>query len=891
MSRFEFINEDASFRVERPEEVSYLYFPIASEKGLKSSVTPLLGGDAKISQNSFLLEPVSSENLHNNRSTRNFWVREKDEYGKESVWSAAGASAAQEAARFTDQQEESEVTAGLMWHRIQREEKDLGLISRITSYVPYDANVEVMIVRIINTSSRPQTIEGFAAIPIYGRSADNIRDHRNVTSMLHRIRVDENGVFVKPTMSFDERGHQLNHLTYYVTGIMEDGILPCGFYPTVQNWIGEGGTFTHPRAVYEDLPPAGPGTEAAGTEAVGGLRFAPVTVEPGLSVDYVILSGIDDGSEDLAALRERFNTPAKAFGGLSIVQNYWQEKANVHFKSADPAYDCFLRWVSFQPMLRRVFGCSFLPHHDYGRGGRGWRDLWQDCLSLILMDPKDVRSMIVANFGGVRVDGTNATIIGDGVGEFIADRNGISRVWMDHAYWPLGTVRLYIDQTGDLDVLMEQMPYFKDAMAMRGFASDEGWNLGQGQQLKTKAGEVYKGTMLEHLLVQNLCAFFEVGEHNIIRLRGADWNDALDMAPDKGESVAFTYAYAENLRELAALLEILKDKGLKEVRMFKELRSLIGLDPAVYAQAWRKQEILDDYAKMVLHEISGETEAVDIDKLIQDLTAKARSMFALLRAQEWLAEGWYNSYYDNHARRVEGIFGDGSVRMMLTGQVFAIRSGVATDEQVRSIVEKADEYLYDPSCGGYRLNTDFHELKMDMGRMFGFAYGEKENGAVFSHMTVMFASALYKRGFNREGYKALKALADQANDFEKSRIYPGLPEYFDQGGRGVYHYLTGSASWYLLAVLTQQYGIGGEMGDLCLRPQLVPEQFDNDGKATVSFVFAGKPLTVIYHNPEKKADYQVASVTLNKEKTAWRIPRAAIEALPEEGGVIEALLG
>ena len=48
--------------------------------------------------------------------------------------------------------------------------------------------------------------------------------------------------------------------------------------------------------------------------------------------------------------------------------------------------------------------------------------------------------------------------------------------------------------------------------------------------------------------------------------------------------------------------------------------------------------------------------------------------------------------------------------------------------------------------GGYRLNTDFKEEKFDLGRMFGFAYGEKENGAVFSHMTVMYANALYQRG-------------------------------------------------------------------------------------------------------------------------------------------------
>ena len=50
--------------------------------------------------------------------------------------------------------------------------------------------------------------------------------------------------------------------------------------------------------------------------------------------------------------------------------------------------------------------------------------------------------------------------------------------------------------------------------------------------------------------------------------------------------------------------------------------------------------------------------------------------------------------------------------------------------------------------------------------MFGFAYGEKENGAVFSHMAVMYANALYRRGFAREGNKALRgALLNAANEF------------------------------------------------------------------------------------------------------------------------------
>ena len=96
------------------------------------------------------------------------------------------------------------------------------------------------------------------------------------------------------------------------------------------------------------------------------------------------------------------------------------------------------------------------------------------------MDPAGVGQMIEKNFGGVRIDGTNATIIGEGDGNFIADRNGIARVWMDHALWPQMTVKLYIDQTGDVAVLDRQAPYFKDAQAMRGTRIDPDYQPGQG---------------------------------------------------------------------------------------------------------------------------------------------------------------------------------------------------------------------------------------------------------------------------------------------------------------------------------------------------------------------------------------------------------------------------
>ena len=489
-----------------------------------------------------------------------------------------------------------------------------------------------------------------------------------------------------------------------------------------------------------------------------------------------------------------------------------------------------------------------------GRGGRGWRDLWQDCLSLLLMDPGDVRQMILGNYGGVRIDGSNATIIGHKPGEFVADRNGISRVWMDHAVWPFMTTKLYIDQTGDVELLLDKASYFKDPQAQRGKAVDTDWNEAYGMQQKTSDGKVYEGTVLEHLLVENLSSFYEVGEHNIMRLRGADWNDALDMAEENGESVAFTCAYAGNLKQLAECLRLLKEKtSCTEVEILEELKVLLEDDAALYDDIGKKQEVMEKYMASCSHNISGRTWRAPIDSLIENLNHKAEWIMEHVRKAEWVhaeEDGWFNSYYDNHKNAVEGVFESG-VRMMLTGQVFAIMSGTATDDQIVKICRSADKYLYNPAIGGYRLNTDFKELKFDMGRMFGFAYGEKENGAVFSHMTVMYANALYKRGFVKEGYKALKTLADTALNFETSKIYPGIPEYFNGEGRGMYHYLTGAASWYMMTIITESFGVCGEAGNLVVGPKLTQEQFDENGRAAIRLHFADKEFEVVFQNAEK----------------------------------------
>ena len=129
----------------------------------------------------------------------------------------------------------------------------------------------------------------------------------------------------------------------------------------------------------------------------------------------------------------------------------------------------------------------------------------------------------------------------------------------------------------------------------------------------------------------------------------------------------------------------------------------------------------------------------------------------------------------------------------------------------------------------------------------------------------MFAYALYERGYVPQAYQSLDTIYRQSVKFQASRMYPGIPEYFTPRGRGVYPYLTGSASWYLLTLLTQAFGIRGRLGNLILAPKLVETQFDAEGNTRLRTRFADRELLIVYQNLGRLAygRYNIASVNLN----------------------------
>ena len=872
---YRFTDAQGTFTIKDPLRYN-LYLPLTDAKGqLFSAISPNLSGDIKKDNARFLTPPASIEDLRSNLlCRREFFLK-----------------TAQKTLRLSFPYQDT-LEAGLLYQKVTKKIGSLEI--EILNFIPHDLPAEVMRITIRNKGKKTISFIPTSFIPLYGRPEGNLRDHRHVTSLLNRIELDKYGIFLRPTLVFDERGHRINQTTYFVLGFEGKLLPPQGQFPTLDYFYGSG-NILHPDAIEKEnfaakkkLP------EFDGKESCAAFRFSQKRLKPDEEVNYFLIMGIEDEVRKIRNIFLQLNSPDKIERAFIRTKKYWQDSlGRLSFDFKDRQYNNWLLWVKLQPTLRRFFGCSFLPHFDYGKGGRGWRDLWQDALTLLLTEPQKARNLILRNFSGVRIDGSNATIISP-QGKFIADRNRISRVWMDHGIWPYLALRLYLERSGDLGILLAPATYFRDQQLKRAGQWDADFRQ-KDYFLRAKSGKVYRGIILEHLLVQNLVQFFNVGKHNIIRLENADWNDGLDMATEKGESVAFSFMYAHNLGDLCFFLERLKEKK-ESIPLAKELLLLLDRiqQPIDYSRYRKKQRRLKEYLDKTLTP-SGERVAVKIDDLICDLKAKAEHLSKWLSKKEWLPIGFFNGYYDNRSRRVEGKI-NGRIRMLLASQVFAIMSGIASEAQIKKIWIAINKHLRDKKSGGFRLNTDFGSLYPDFGRAFGFSFGDKENGAFFSHMTAMLAFALYKRGFIKEGFEAFKSLYQMAVAPEAG-IPPVLPEYFNREGRGLYLYLTGSASWYVYALIEEILGIKFILGNLYLEPKLLPANFSGDRKIELKFAFQRKIVRARFIAGKKQnKPYTVKKVFIEGKRVLphagqWVIKKTEIAKVRQESVSLDIYLG
>ena len=217
---YKFIDSNGTFTIKNPQKYN-IYFPLTDKDGkLLSSISPNLSGDIKADNGHFLTPPASIEDLRSNiLCQRNFFIKTD-----------------QKIIRLSDPCNDIQ-ESGFLYHKIIKKINNLDV--EILNFIPYDCPVEIMHIEIINKSKKPIKITPTSFLPLYGRSAENIRDHRHVSSLLNRIYLTKYGILLKPTMTFDERGHKINDTTYFCLGFENNSIAPLGQFPTLDYFCGQ----------------------------------------------------------------------------------------------------------------------------------------------------------------------------------------------------------------------------------------------------------------------------------------------------------------------------------------------------------------------------------------------------------------------------------------------------------------------------------------------------------------------------------------------------------------------------------------------------------------------------------------------------------------------------
>lgn len=737
---------------------------------------------------------------------------------------------------------------GLGYCSVENLTSTLGLRGKITVFTPLDNTVEIWLVEISNVGVEKKILDIIPTVPIFGGSRAYAEYHRDVVRLYNKSRVTKDYLEIYPALEWVEGKSVPSDICYFMSVNSQNEMKATRFYTDRESFLGPAYNWNEPQAIKEDLPPQ---IQLLGKEAVGAIEFSKIMLNTGETFKFAVINGITFGEERVKDLVKRYDYEG-ALKAKERLDEFWRKKTSViEVKTKDPLFDiCWNKWWLYQNFLRYWFGNTGHPQFDYGQDFSGWREIWQDVMGAMFVDIEGAKKHILNTLEGVRLDGTNATRFFARTKKFGSDE--INGLWCDHPYWTTQVVIQFMNLVGDIDFLLNDgIRYFKDAYRSRGTRKDLNWPAGKVDFDNDAKGKAVVGTVVEHLLVQLLTDYYDVGVNGLITQKRADWNDAVDQV--KGTNTTFSMGLVQNLNDLARYLELLKAKTkIKDLEIFKELMLLIGKNNL---SAPQKQRLLANYLDQVDSGIEGKKAKINLDFVMQDLKDKAKYSSSLINEVAWNGE-YYIGYFHKDGTPVD-TNRKGNFKIMFMPQIWAVYSGIANAERLKKLLASIDKYLYDSKVGAYKLcYPAYTKFDPTVGRISGFAPGTKENNAVFCHTNLYYMYAMLKLKMANRMFKAWEGINPLSHDDVVLRTGPWLVEYYisednlNYPRRSEYPMLTGTATWTRWIFPVYIFGVRPELGGLRIDPSFpASEQFS---ECSIKVNFRGATYEVKFLNRKRK---------------------------------------
>ena len=293
-------------------------------------------------------------------------------------------------------------------------------------------------------------------------------------------------------------------------------------------------------------------------------------IKDGASRRIVVQLGQIDSKEAAASVIEKFRSEAEVDAAFSQLKAYWKARlGKMQVETPDPSMNSMLN--VFNPyQCHTTFNWSrFLSLYQLGLGARGigFRDSSQDVLGCVDRAPDEAVGLIRKLLSVQKPDGsamhqffplTMAATIGDA--HEYEDR---PNYYGDDHLWIIFAVVEYLKETGDLDFLKEEIPFYR---------------------VSSKDPEE-SGTVLEHLVRAVRFTKHNTGRHGLPLLGFADWNDTVNL-PTGAESMFIANQYGKALSDLIDLFTHLGDEAAvdKYKKDYEEMKA--RFDEHAWDGAW-----------------------------------------------------------------------------------------------------------------------------------------------------------------------------------------------------------------------------------------------------------------------------------------------------------------
>jgi len=619
--------------------------------------------------------------------------------------------------------------------------------SEVKVFVDMEASVKFVVLKIKNQSERARKLS------VTGYMEWVLGDLRSKSAMhlISDLDAESGAVFTTNPYSAE--------FSEYVSFFDTDDVSRT-FTTDRTEFIGRNGTLANPDAMSRARLS---GRIGAGLDACTALQVS-FNIAGRQEHEIVFRVGAAKDHHEAVEIVRKFRGSSAAYEALQKVYAYWNKVLGaVHIQTPDSALNFIANgWLNYQALACRIWARS--GYYQSG-GAFGFRDQLQDVLSLIHTQPELVRSQILLHASRQFKEGDVQHWWHPPLGRGVRTKCSDDFLWL-----PFVTNR-YIDHTGDILILKEQVSFLEGRLLN---ADEESC-----YDLPSNSG--LSDTLYNHCVraIDNCLRF---GIHGLPLMGSGDWNDGMDKVGvhGKGESVWLAFFLYDVLVKFSKISATQNDPGFSEKCKAEAEKLRINIEENGWDGEWYRRAYFDDGSPLGSHV----NEECRIDSI----------------SQSW---------------------------SVLSGAGNNTRSEIAMESAYKNLVRKDISLIQ-------LLNPAFDKSDLNPGYIKGYVAGVRENGGQYTHAAVWLTMAFAAMGKNDRTWELVSMInpVNHSKSINEAVVYKAEPYVIaadvyaaeKHAGRGGWTWYTGSAGWMYQLIIESFLGLKREEKILRIEP-CVPAQW------------------------------------------------------------------